>query len=143
MPIEIPLASILTPDPSFGVVVSPDVQAPNPPSTNAFKTDVVEVEDRVSSRKLAKHSPPRPSADRLTPASKNSPFSAPLLGVPLLSVNDHGMVMVLEFTRPQKASPAPADAQLAVVEVRRIRRLLSPQVPAVAPVVFLHVGSHL
>src|SRR5262249_51244234 len=46
------------------------------------------------------------------------------------------------FTMPQKLSPAAAEAQLAAVEVARIRKLASPQAPTVLPVVFLHVGSH-
>src|SRR5215475_6690586 len=43
---------------------------------------------------------------------------------------------------PQNESAAEAEAQLALVDVPWFRRFASPQVPAVVPVVFLHVGSH-
>jgi len=62
-----------------------------------------------------------------------------LFGVPLLSVNDHGIVTVPAFTRPQKASFAPAVRQFAEVDDARMRRFASPHVPAV----FLQVGSQL
>src|SRR2546428_2301558 len=57
---------------------------------------------------VEKHSPARFSSDRLMPASKNSPFRAPLLGVLLLSVNDQGIVTVIGFTSPQARSPLAA-----------------------------------
>ena len=59
-----------------------------------------------------------------------------------MSVNVHGIVIVDALTMPQNESAAPAEAQLALVDVPLIRRFASPQVPTVLPVVFLHVGSH-
>jgi hypothetical protein len=60
-----------------------------------------------------------------------------------LSVNGHGIVIVFALTRPQKWSFAAAVAQLALVDVPRMRRFASPHVPTVVPVVFVQVGSHL
>src|SRR5678810_542871 len=51
--------------------------------------------------------------------------------------------MVSALTMPQKASWAAEVPQFALVEVPWMRRLASPHVPAVLPVVFLHVGSHV
>src|SRR5262245_46417165 len=44
---------------------------------------------------------------------------------------------------PQNWSLAAAVAQLAAFDVPRMRRFASPQAPAVVPVVFVQVGSHL
>src|SRR5690349_14815435 len=100
---EIPAAGIAVPAPSAGVVVSELEQLPNVPTMKSFSVAVVDVEERVSDPIDAKHSPERPRVERLMPASKNSPFSAPFWGVPLLSVNDHGIVIVLGLTSPHPA----------------------------------------
>jgi hypothetical protein len=65
---------------------------------------------------------PNPSVLRLMPPSKNSPLRAPFAGVPLLSVNDHGIVIVFALTMPPKLSLAAAVPQLALVEVPWMRR---------------------
>jgi len=65
-----------------------------------------------------------------------------LLIVPLLSVNDHGMVMVLGFTSPQKASLGAAVAQLAAVEVACRCKLASAQKPK-GLLVAVQPGSHV
>src|SRR5262245_56432652 len=98
-------------------VVSSAPQPPKVPRMKSFSVAVVDVDDRVSDDTVAKHLSPSPSAVRLTPPSKNSPFRAWLLGVPLLSVNGHGIVIVDPLTTPQKESLAAAVAQLALVEV--------------------------
>src|SRR4051812_17228420 len=51
--------------PGVGVVTRPLSHLPNPPRTKSFKVAVVEVDERVSDATLEKHSPPRPSSDRL------------------------------------------------------------------------------
>src|SRR3954453_16896151 len=43
---------------------------------------------------------------------------------------------------PQNLSFVDAEEQLALADVSRMRRFASPHVPAVLPVVFLHVVSH-
>src|SRR5262245_34779639 len=93
---------------------------------------------------VEKHSPVRFSSDRLMPASKNSPFRAPLFGVALLSVNDHGIVTVIGFTSPHARSPFAAVVHLAAGPVRfaSSRRLVSPQLPS-GLFAAVHAGSHL
>src|SRR5262245_21061213 len=92
-----------------GAVVRFAVQLPKFPSTKSFSVAVGEVEERVSERKLAKHSLAiaADSCPRLRPPSKNAPFRKVLL--PLLSVNGHGeIVPFAAFTMPQKLSTAAA-----------------------------------
>src|SRR5437762_7540884 len=119
-------------------------QVPNFPVTKSFRVAVVEVEERVSDTIVEKHSPVRLRSDRLRPASKNSPFRAPLFGVLLLSVNDHGIVMVIGFTSPQAMSLFGAVVQLAGGPVRFAinLRLASPQL-ASGLLVAVQAGSHL
>src|SRR2546425_2935841 len=93
---------------------------------------------------VEKHSPARFSSDRLMPASKNSPFRAPLLGVLLLSVNDQGIVTVIGFTSPQARSPLAAVVHLAAGAVKfgsNLRLGAPPLASGVFPAV--QGGSHL
>ena len=62
------------PAPTLGLVESVASQTANWPRTKSFSTAVVEVEERVSDATDEKHSPPRPSRDRLTPPSYSSPW---------------------------------------------------------------------
>jgi hypothetical protein len=91
----------------------------------SFSVAVVEVDDRDSAATDAKHLPESPSAVRLTPPSKNSPLSAPLFGVPDLSVNDHGIVIVPALTMPQAVSGL-GFAQFAFAELALRRRFAAP-----------------
>jgi hypothetical protein len=58
---------------SFGshvcAVAVDDWQLPKLPRTKSFNVAVVDVEERVSEATLEKHSPARPSVERLTPPS--------------------------------------------------------------------------
>src|SRR5438128_533939 len=76
-------------------------QLPKLPRTKSFSVAVVDVEERVSARKLAKHSLAiLGSKDRLIPASRSSPWRYVLL--PLLSVYGHGATTPLTgLTSPQ------------------------------------------
>src|SRR6478672_13010791 len=109
--------------------------------TKSCRVEEVEVEPRVSEATVPKHSPLRPSRERLRPPSKNSPSRNSLL--PFLSSNAHGDFVVFVLTIAQNSSPSPELAQLASVEVARILRFESPQSPFLLPVVFVQVGSHL
>src|SRR5438067_1918725 len=103
-------------------------QLPKLPRTKSFSVAVVDVEERVSARKLAKHSLAiLGSRDRLTPASSNSPCRYVLL--PLLSRYGHGATTPFTgFTSPQKASPGMvAVAQFAASEVSCRCRFASAQ----------------
>src|SRR3989475_7848386 len=103
-------------------------QLPKLPRTKSFSVAVVDVEERVSARKLAKHSLAiLGSRDRLTPASSNSPCRYVLL--PLLSVYGHGATTPFTgFTSPQKGSPGIAAVlQFAAVEVSCRCRFASAQ----------------
>src|SRR5438093_10393695 len=71
VPIDRPPTGMSRPAPVFGVVVSPDTQWPKLPRTKSFRVALVESDERVSEATLAKHSLPRPSAERLMPPSKN------------------------------------------------------------------------
>src|SRR5262245_53789986 len=53
--------------------------------TKSFNVAVIDCEERVSTRKLAKHSPARPKAVRFRPPSKNSTCPYFPVGVPCLS----------------------------------------------------------
>ena len=137
-----PVPIEVVPPETLCCVVTDEPQVPKPPRMKSFSVAVVDVDDLVSDDTDEKHLSPSPSAVRLTPPSKNSPLSAPLFGVPLLSANGHGIVIVLALTMPQNWSFAAAPAQLALVDVPLIRRFASPHVPAVLPVVLVQVVSH-
>src|ERR671931_2814887 len=62
--------------------------------------------------------------------------------VPLLSVNDHGIVIVVGFTSPQKASEGAAVAQLAALEVACRCKLVSAQKPN-GLLAAVQAGSHV
>src|SRR2546428_13244461 len=83
-------------------------QLPKLPRTKSFSSAVVDCEERVSARKLAKHSLAMlGSRDRFIPASRNSPVRYVLL--PLLSRNGHGATTPSRgLTSPRKASPGSA-----------------------------------
>ena len=110
---------------AVGVVCTVVSHSPKLPRMKSFSVAVGDVDARVSDATDAKHRPVRPRPDRLTPPSKNSPLSAPLFGVPLLSVNDHGIVIVPALTMPQNVSGVGL-AQFAFVEVALRRRFVAP-----------------
>src|SRR6478672_13919828 len=88
-----------------GVVVVSAVHSAKLERTKSCRVDVVDVEARVSEATVPKHSPLRPSRERLMPPSKNSPLRNSLL--PDLSSNAHGDGVVLGLTIAQNSSPAP------------------------------------
>src|SRR5438874_2173607 len=108
-------------------VVIVATQLPKLPRTKSFSSAVVDVEERVSARKLAKHSfATLGSRDRLIPASRSSPWRYVVL--PLLSVYGHGATTPSTgLTSPQKPSAAPAVTQFAALDVSCRCRLVSPQ----------------
>src|SRR5205814_4046507 len=109
---------------------------PNWPSTKSFSVAVVDVDDRVSAATDAKHLSPRPRADRLIPPSKNSPCR--YVSLPLLSRYGHGAVVPsVGLTMPQNRSAAVVETQLALADVARVRRFVSPHPPPA----LLQVGS--
>src|SRR5207248_6118315 len=88
-----------------GVVVIVALHWAKLPRTKSFSVAVADVDERVSDRKLAKHSLAIEAdrLDRLTPPSNSSPFRK--VWLPLLSVNVHGAIVPLvAFTIPQKGS---------------------------------------
>ncbi len=60
-----PIDTVLT----LGVVLRPLVHFPKLLMTKSFNCAVVDVDERVSEATVAKHSPERPSAERLMPPS--------------------------------------------------------------------------
>src|SRR5258706_2328116 len=69
-PMERPPAGIGLPLPSFAVVTIEEEQVPKLPSTKLLSTALVEVDERLSARVLAKHSCARPgNSERLMPPS--------------------------------------------------------------------------
>src|SRR2546423_10426163 len=75
--------------------VAPRLHSGKLPITKSERVAVGLCDERVSARKLEKQ-PPRPSAVRSTPSSRNSPAAGRL--VPPLSVNDQGTVMGAPLT---------------------------------------------
>jgi hypothetical protein len=68
--IEIPVAGMLAPVLSFGVVTRVVSQWPKSPRTKSLRVAVVDVDERVSEATEAKHSPPRLSRLRVRPPSQ-------------------------------------------------------------------------
>src|SRR5262249_18016842 len=66
------------------------------PTTKSDRVAVGDCDDRVSARKLEKQPPPRPSAVRSTPSSRNSPAAGWL--APLLFVYDQGTLIAPPLT---------------------------------------------
>src|SRR5256712_7536958 len=122
-------------------VVIVATQFPKLPRTKSFSSAFVDCEERVSARKLAKHSFAMfPSLDRLIPASRNSPVRYEVL--PLLSTNGQGATTSFGLTSPQKPSASAAGTQFAASEVSCRCRLVSPQKVFGFPAA-VHVLSHV
>src|SRR3989442_1934152 len=110
-------------------VVIVGTKFPKLPRTKSFSVAVVDVEERVSARKLAKHSlATLGSRDRLIPASRSSPCR--YVALPLLSWYGHGATTPLAgLTSPQKGSLNANVTQFAASEGSSRCRFASAHYP--------------
>src|SRR5688572_5391430 len=117
-----------------GVVTTDDSQASKPPPTKSLRTASTDVDERVSARKLAKHSSSRSRKPRSMPPSKKWPIGNLLAGEPAaLAWNGHGESTSAVLTVAQHGSPFGTDGGPTQSAVWVVVPAIRSSVPLIAP----------